>query len=279
MRQFVIVQIVLIAWLAANQSALAEEATNKATPWKTISLNLGGFISETNSTVRLGTPAAGVDINVEDTLGLDSTSSAFRFDAFWRFTQSKRHRVDFSWFGLNRSGSTLLGRDIEINGTTYPAGTNVSSSFDFAIYKGSYSYSFFQDDRIDLAAGIGLYVAPISFDINASGLFTGTASQSVTAPLPVVSLRADFAITPKWFLKTNFDAFYLEIDDYKGVLTDVRVAVEYNAFKHFGIGLGFDSFSLDVEAQESTSVPGVDFSGSLGFDYAGILLYGKVYFD
>lgn len=279
MKNTTVWSLVALICLATLQPVLAEEAKNKATPWKKYSVNLGAFFAATESSFRLGTPAAGVDVDVEDTLGLDKGNLAFRLDAFWRFTESKRHRFDFSWFRIDRDGSTTLVNDIEINGITFPAGTGVQSTFDFQIFKGAYDYSFFQDDRIDLAASVGLYVAPFSLSVGATGGGIPTQSESITAPLPVVGLRADFAITPKWYLKTNFDLFYLQVDGYTGFITDARAAVEYNAFKNIGFGLGFDALNVSVESVQDTSTPGVEFDGSIDFRYAGFLAYMKVYFD
>lgn len=268
-----------IACVFAALPVHADEHDAKASPWERYYANLGIFFATVNSTVRLGTPSAGVSFDVEDTLGIGSGNNAFRIDAGWRFTKSRRHRVDFTWFSLSRDGSTTLGRDLELDGQTFPAGATVSSTLDLDIFKGSYSYSFLQDDRVDLAVTAGLYVAPISINVTSSGSFTGSAQQSLTAPLPVLGLRADFVIAPKWYLRSSFDVFYVSIDDYTGFITDVQVAAEYKAFKYVGFGLGFDTMHLNVEAESSTSVPGVEFNGQFGFDYAGIYAYTKVYFD
>jgi hypothetical protein len=75
------------------------------------------------------------------------------------------------------------------------------------IYELAYSYSFLQDDRIDLAALIGLYVMPIDFGINVAGLVNVNESEKFTAPLPVVGLRMDIALAPRWFLRTGTQIF------------------------------------------------------------------------
>lgn len=271
--------LISAAFVVAAWPASAEETEKGATPWETFSLNLGVFVAEAGSDVRLGVPAVGIDIDVEDTLGFDTTTVAFRTDAFWRFTKNKRHRVDFNWFALNRDGSATLFRDLEIGGTTFPTGSTVQSKLDLDLFKGAYSYSFIQDDRIDLAASVGLYVAPFSFDIASQGAFTGRVAESITAPLPVVGLRADVAITPKWFLRSSFNLFYLSIDGYTGFITDVQVAAEYKAFKYVGFGLGVDALHLEIEAEKGTDVPGVDFTGKFGFEYVGVYAYTKFYID
>jgi hypothetical protein len=168
-------------------------------------------------------------------------------------------------------------QDITIDGVTYPTGTQVNTSFDLDVYKATYSYSFLQDDRMDIGAGIGLYIMPLRFKFSASGLVNGQVSEAITAPLPVLGLRADFALTPKWFLLSKIDLFYLEYKQFKGAVYDTSVAVEYKAFKRVGFGLGVESFNLAVEA-EGEDYPGIDFRGKIEYQYLGAMLYASFYF-
>lgn len=271
-----VILVGMVSLLAA--AAHAEERQQGADkPWEKGSITLGSFLSGTNSTARIGVPGVGVEIDVEEVLGLETTTSVFRTDGFWRFTDNLHHRLDLSWFALRRSGDGTLGRDITVGETNLPIGTSIRTKFDLDIYRLGYTYSFFQDDRMDLAVGLGLFITPISFELASSGLVNSYTAESVTAPLPVVGLRADFAITPKWMLKNSLDLFYLEIGDFKGSIIDFKSAVEYNWFKHFGVGMGIDTFNLHVEATKS-DYPTVDFKGAFDFRYVGLMLYGKLYF-
>ena len=130
---------------------------------------------------------------------------------------------------------------------------------------------------MDLTFSLGAYVVPISFDLNAQGLLNIVESESITAPLPVVGLRFDFALTPKWFLRNSFDFFYLEINEYRGGITDVKVRLEYDAFKNVGFGLSAEYFWVQIEAEDNV-YPGVDFIGTFEYKIIGILAYVKVYF-
>ena len=279
MKRWLPLCLISIVCVLAVRPVSAAETAKQPSPWEKWSANLGIFLATTNSTARLGSTTAGVQFNVEDTLGLGSGNNALRLGGAWRFTENRRHRLELSWFSLRKSGSRVLQNDLEVDGTTIPAGSGVTSKVKLDVYRAAYSYSFFQDDRFDLAVSGGLYVAPMSININGTSGYTGSVSQSFTAPLPVVGLRADFALTPKWFLRTNFDVFYISIDRYTGFLTDVQVAAEYKAWKNVGFGLGFDTMHIAVEAEKSTSVPGLNANGEFGFDYAGIYAYTKVYFD
>ena len=139
------------------------------------------------------------------------------------------------------------------------------------------SVNFQGDDRMDLAGSFGLFVMPITFDMNAPGLGSSEGDFSFTAPLPAFGLRGDFAITPRWMLRTNFDFFYLEYESFRGALLDARVAVEYNPWDHFGFGLGLDSFKLKLSA-EDTDYPSVDFQGNIKSQFFGVQLYARYFF-
>jgi hypothetical protein len=147
----------------------------------------------------------------------------------------------------------------------------VDTEFDLKLFKGAYSYSIVQDDRFDFGLGIGLYVAPAKFRISASNAGVREESSS-TSPLPFLTSHIDYALTPKLFLKQSFELFYLEYKDFKGRLLDARIGLEYNLWKHFGLGLAFNIFSLHVEDKGDAS----NLKGSIDLAFSGLMLYGKV---
>jgi hypothetical protein len=279
MKKFVLVFMLLSFAVFVSSAAHAEETEMQSgTPWEKFSISLGGFFNALDSSIRLGTKNVGIEVDVEDALGFDVSTVVFRLDSFWRFTKSRRQRLDFNWFAIRRDGSKTLLEDFEIGDTIFEANTVIESNFDLDILKAAYSFSFFQDDRIDLAVSGGLYIMPISFQVSAKGIFEGEEKADITAPLPALGLRFDFAITPKWFLRNHFDMFYLAIGDYKGSIMSFGSAIEWLPFKHVGFGLGFESFNLGVESENSDNIAGVDFKGNIKFGYFGAMLYVKAFF-
>ena len=271
---------VLVLLLLSPGISLAGEST-ETLPWEKFGANFGVFVSSLDSSFRIGS-GLGLDIDVEELLDLDTTNTVFRAGALWRFTDNRRHRLDFTWFAFRRDGTRQLTEDITIekdDGTTVTlnAGSTVDAFFDMDIYQLAYSYSFFQDDRVDLAAGIGLYVMPLDFGIQAAGLVDKEGSASFTAPLPVLGLRMDFALTPKWFIRTGSQVFYLEYDNFRGSILEFRGALEYKPWKHVGIGLGFDALDVKVEAEDE-DYPAIDFRGDVQFNYTGLQLYLRYFY-
>jgi hypothetical protein len=281
MRKFALLVFLTVLLAAICPAAFAEDKAAKTEeenlPWGKASISLGSFVSSTTSGVKLSANGVGVTIDVEDALGLETTTTVFRAGGLWRFSDNRRHRADLSWFALRRDGHRQIGQDIVIDGVTYPTGTTVNAGFDIDVYKASYSYSFLMDDRMDIGAAVGLYVMPLKFELNASGLINNQVSESITAPLPVFGLRADFALTPKWFLLTRADIFYLEYQQFKGAIYDSSVAVEYKAFKRVGIGASLETFNVGVEA-EGEDYPEIDLVGKIEYRYIGAMLYARVYF-
>ena len=281
MRWFtLLIGIVLLLSLAVGPSAADD--TVEDSPWAKFSFNAGAFLSSTATNVRFGS-ALGVTVNLEDALGLEAENQVFRLGAYWRFTDNRRHRVDFSWFSLKRSAYRKITDDITINPPDgdeilIKTGTEVESFFNLDVYEIDYRYSFIQDERLDMAGGIGLYVMPISFGFSATGFVDEQGDQAFTAPLPVLSLKIDMLIAPKWYFRNGAQLFYVEYEGIVGSVTNLRSGIEYNPWKHFGLGMGVESMRLNLEGNGQLLYPDNDLEGTVEFNYIGLHFYGRVYF-
>lgn len=255
----------------ATAGALAAEGNPEDFPWKNWEFSLGGYLMTNDSSVSLNSATLGVgtDIDMENDLGFDKTLQTIRFDADWRFLP--RHRASFSYYQYSRDAVRVIDRDIQFGDETFLLGTTVASEFDIAVYKASYAYSVIHNAKFDLGLSAGLHV--MDFKVNISSTAGGQSeSGDLLAPLPVFGLRATWAITPKLFLKGNVDVFAISIDDISGRFTDALVALEYNAFEHVGVGIGYNRVFMHVEATDG------DFNGEADAGFGALLLYGKYFF-
>ncbi len=96
-----------------SQANATQENSAGDSPWETFGANLGVFVSATDTSFRIGT-GIGVSIDAEQALNLHANNTVFRADALWRFTNNKRHRLDFTWFSLKRDATRRIGQDITI---------------------------------------------------------------------------------------------------------------------------------------------------------------------
>jgi hypothetical protein len=250
--------------------------------WARGYLNLGAYFATLDTGFRLGIGniGLGITLDAEDFLGLDTTNAAFRIDGGYRFGKSRKHKLEASWFQFHRDAEKVLTEDVELppelGGETLPTGITVNSIFDFDIYKIKYEYSFMLDDRVDLNAGLGVFIMPMEFGIGQKN--RELRSESITAPLPVLGLGFDIALTPKWFLRQGIDLLYLEIDNFKGRILNPQFALEYWAWSHLGFGVGVDGMMVNIEADDDDAYPGIDFVGAAEFSYYGAQAYVKLYF-
>jgi hypothetical protein len=258
-------------------SSNAADNTAYNLPWERFNIQGGVFFAGLNDKVTVGTEGAGVAIDLEQALGLDTQKQIFRLGALYRIGEKRRHRVDLDYLYFNRTATKTLEREITVDNVTLPIGRRVDATFNYQILRAAYSYSFFQDDRMDLAGSFGLFVMPIKFAMSAEGLGSGEGEFKFTAPLPAFGLRGDFAITPRWFLRTNLDFFYLKYQSFTGAIVDTRIAVEYNPWDHFGFGLGFDNFRVALKVQ-GNDYPAVNFQGDIKSQFIGVQLYARYFF-
>ena len=240
-------------------------------PWKRGALSLGGFITKTSSALRIDsrTLGRGTEIDLLNELGIDDSVNKFRADAHWRFFP--RHRLDLSYYNLSGDGSRSLSATIQVGDQAFVVGTTVASNFNWTIYKVGYSYSFVQNRRFELAAGLGIFGLDTGLRISATDIGT-LESGSFFAPLPVLGLRGAFAVTPKFFLRTKIQYFGLDVGRVKGQLADATVSVDYDIFDRVAIGAGYNFVAVRLEADRSK------FSGSLDVDYGGVVVFLKFNF-
>ena len=167
--------LVLLALLLGHATHAAEETKeitaappkeSKFLPWEKGSLKFGGFAAAFDSTIGFGiNHAAGLTLNAEELLDLDTSLVVFRADAMYRPGKSLRHQLELSYARYHRDGSATLNEEIEINDITFPVGARVESVFNFDIIRGDYTYAILQDERMRIAVGLGLYAVPLRYSL------------------------------------------------------------------------------------------------------------------
>ena len=146
------------------------------------SLKLGTFsVRDANTIVRIDSSQGvlGTVLDFEETLDVDSTTDVARLDGYYRF--NPRHRIDFSYFNIERDGSAILLQNVEFSDGTFVAGSRVDTVYNTEIIKVSYSYSFIHVNQFEFGIGAGLHVTKLDLgldvpDINQKEEADGTAA-------------------------------------------------------------------------------------------------------
>jgi len=259
-------------------------------PWEKLGVDIGFFLTNFTSDVSLTGSGAGVVLNLEDMLGLDATTYQFRIAGHYRMW--RRHHLHFTFYDLSRDADQFLEAAIPgVDPGDDPiaeAGALVESNLDIRIYKIGYTFSFWNDSRVDLGAGLGFHVMDLGAGIKvlAEGSVGGEEgktkkkllAEGTTLPLPVLMLRGNVAITKRVFLKQSFEVFYISLSGFDGLLLDANIAVEGHVCRFFGLGMGFNFLQVEIEGDGGDGFLGGGWSGKLNFDYSGLHIYGKFFF-
>lgn len=226
--------------------------------WPNHSFSLTYGVSFHDSSIQLGTQSGGgFIIDTEDTLGLKETQASLRFNYDWTFSKNKRHTLSASWYRFHRSGTKSLLEDIKYedkdgNEVVLNAGTEISSIFNFDIIRLFYAYSFFKDDRITISGGGGFYIMPIEVGVGEVG--QERTVNDLIAPLPTFKLKTDISLTKNWLLNTEFNFFYIKFGEYSGQILSNSTFVDYRLYKGLFLGLGFESFKIDIKMDSNNSL-------------------------
>lgn len=256
--------VVLTVWLTP---ALTSAQQTAAFPDK-FSLSVGGFLMNyTRSFLAFDPPGRllGATIDLTDDLNQDGSSGVLRVDSYFRF--SPRHRVDLTWYRFSRDGQARLERSLQIGPEEFGVGTDLDSKTVNNLLKFGYTYSFFHIEEVELGVGVGFHFIDLQFDANASDPGQ-EVSEGGLLPLPNLGLIVDYQISSRFRVPVQFQIFFLEgVGDYRGSLTDFTVGLEFRAFRNFGLGAGYNRFTLEASAKET------DFSGFANTTFNGFLLY------
>jgi hypothetical protein len=269
--------LIVVATLASvsafNKVAAEDETSTVAFPDKYM-IRLGAYIVENANTqfsVNSGAAGIGTVIDYQRDLNGDSDDIIPRIDGYYRFNE--RHRVDFTYFSLDRKGTRTLAIEppITIDGEDYSGGT-INSDIKYTLYKVGYAYSFYHSSKMEASLSAGLNIT--NYDLKfANDAGDKVESAGVTAPLPMFGLRMGYAITPKWYVHYVSEVFFIDFDDtVRGSLLSYELNTEYKLFKSFSLGAGLARISTNIEVNDD------DWRGSITDGYRGITVFGTFYF-
>jgi hypothetical protein len=248
-------------------TALVQPAAGQELDRERASILLGMFITDRASDVRLDSDQGdGTDIDFENDLGFDSKTTVGRLAGHYWFNE--RHRFDGSYFDLSRNSAKRIQETIDFGDASFPIDTTVGAEADFVVIKAAYTFSALNRDRGFFGITGGLYVAQTKFSLTAGSL-TGD-SESLTAPLPVIGVRGEYAITDRITIGGASEWFKFESEDVEGRLHDFYVGADYRFSKRFAVGLAYNDVALNVGANEDDG-----FEGRLVWAYDGFLLFAK----
>ncbi len=234
-------------------------------------ISLGWFNPRAETTLRLDASNSdlGTTLRLEDDVGLSKGNGLFRADGFYRF--KKRHRVDFGYYDFDRSGTQTISAVINFGDEVFPIDALVNSFFDIEIIKISYTYLIIAKPNMTVGASIGFNISDVTFGLSAETMpIARTAGASI--PLPVFGLNGTYHLGSNFWLEAHVQYFYIDLGSIDGSIFDARVAVNYRIKNNFGIGIGYNVFSVRASKENP------DFTGRFKLKYDGAQIFASLFF-
>ena len=230
----------------------------------------GWYNISSNTVIRVDSNNGdrGTTINLENDLNVDDEESTFYGTFSWRM--SGRHFLEVEHFRLARSGLQTLSTEIKFGEEVFETGAVVDTYFDTKVTRVSYAYLLHDSSKFGVALIAGLHLTDLATgitELNTEFAVENIEFADVTAPLPVVGITGAWRINEKWFLFGRDQVFRMDIADYKGNLDHFSAKLEYSAFEHFGIGLGYDLFDLKLDMNKQF------WNGTVDFEFRGPIVY------
>jgi len=214
-----------------------------------------------------------VDFNSE--FGLNESDETFAVDLGWRF--SEKWVLLGQYFESSGSSRWTLDEDIEWKDVVFQSGSNVAAGFDFAVTRLFLGRMLDTSDRHDVGLGVGFHVletgAFIEGTIIVGGAGTTSRRESTRSEqlLPNIGAWYKYSITPRWAVRGRLDWLDADVGRYDGEMINFSFGVNYQITGHFGLGLNYNDFELDVIVDQT------DWRGRFFTAYQGLYLYMSAY--
>jgi hypothetical protein len=246
-------------------------------------VDLGTFVvaSNLNGSLRGTANTTNQSVDFDKQFGTDADQTRWRVDVLWRITQ--RQHLRFMYFDNDIQRTRTIDQDLAWGDYTFMAGAQVTAEQKFRVYELAYEYAFLRRDDYEIVASGGIHYDDLTLTLSGDASLTvdtptgpveqpttfTTKQSSVPAPLPVLGLRGDWAVTPHVYLEAAGQVFKLSYQGIDGNWSDLRAGATWMFNHHFGIGVGYDRFATHVDVSKGS------FNGRLNVGYQGGLIYLK----
>jgi hypothetical protein len=218
-------------------------------------LDAGAFLPTKEFRFRVDGSLPGDGVDFGDAFRLSNDDSTVAVNLRWRF--GEKWSLAGQYWKLSDSSTATLDRDIHWEDVVFEEGSFARAGVGLEVARLFFGRTFSTAERHEFGLGIGLHWLELSASVEGqirtnmgnSELYRG--SVAADAPLPNIGGWYTFAFSPKWALRSRLDWLSASIGDYSGGLTNASIGIDWAIWEHFGVGLSYNYFSLDVDVDKS----------------------------
>ena len=240
--------------------------------YNTFELSASGTLLVLGANIRIDPDSGeGTEIDLEDQLGIGSTTLKPRLALRWR--PGRRHELEGGYQWAKRSGEAVLQDTIVFRDTVYAAGLRVNTTAGTSQAFLTYRFAFAAKEKSQLGAAVGLGIIFLRNELTATaGATAGGPDTAIVrysrqgdfnGPSGSLGLYGRWLLGEKWYLESDLRGIYLEIENIKARVVELGAAGRY-----------FLSDKVALEGGYNLGFYGVDITGRQNF--AGIERTGKI---
>lgn len=254
----------------SSMSAHAAEQTNPNLPsWAPpqprkisedrfrVEITLLGANIDTKLRVDESLDNPGTKVDAESDLGLEDFQVLPQLE--FTLLPSVHHLLRLSGMQTRRSASQIIDKEIFFDNEVYEPGERVDSTLNLTMFGLTYGYRFIADDRAELAATIGVQVVEVELNAVVRNRVVREPESGV-APLPMLGVEGRYALDDHWSAEGRVQYLQANISDVDGDILDARLAVTWRMNPYLVFGLGFRSYTINVDSRNEGTPGLVDMS-------------------
>ncbi|HEY1899563.1 MAG TPA: hypothetical protein VGG49_07210 [Steroidobacteraceae bacterium] len=207
-----------------------------------------------------GIPLAGTDLSGTQDLGFRPSENDGMVELMFRLRD--RNRITADYLELDQSGSQTLDRSIVFGDQVFSSGEAVNSALQWRVMGITWTYAFIQNDRFELAAGLGVHLMDLDVRGEVPARF-GSYETSIAGALPTPALDAVWRITRRFSVTAQGQYLRATINGTSGSLGDFHADVQFRAVPNLALGAGYSvvQLKLDSITQSSPGLVGIRLHG------------------
>jgi hypothetical protein len=241
---------------AASLSAVRAEDFAGDVPDR-VWIDVGGAYNDVSTNVSVqGPKGLGGLITFEDTFDLPGTKTTARMLGTVRISE-KRRWIDFGYTSIDRRGTKHIVDSVDFGDYIFSGDADVTARFATQFMYAAFRYDFLHEDKIRISGSAGLTFLRLKVSLRTDGTVTDPDGNVITggyykqatqgAPVPMVGLNLDWALTKRLVLRSYNRFFRLNLSSFNGGLYENGIHLNYYIVRHFGLGLGLDRTELKVK--------------------------------
>jgi hypothetical protein len=230
-------------------------------------LDGGFFVPNKEFRLRVDGTIPGQEIDFGDGVDTSTSETSGQLNFRWKF--GEKWSVAGQYFKTSESGTATIEDEIVWEDVIYEAGASVTAGYSFDVARVFFGRKVSSGDKHEIGLGAGLHWLEIGAFIEGEAYVGDDTTQfqrravDAGAPLPNVGAWYWHAFSPRWLFRSRLDWFGASFGDYSGDLWNAAVGINYQPWRHFGLGLSYQFFKLSIDVDKS------DWKGATNLTYHG----------